>query len=381
VTGPNDVGGKPRYNVRYHVPEGPRQLGGFSTATGAHPEDIELREIEADAPAEDPSTHLIDEQSTALRDISRLAVNNGANETRTVYYQVVEALSLTEKQAAASAREHARGQLRREVEVLLTNYGAPRPTHWGAERGDVIEWLNHALCADREGRREATALAGMLTELGASPAHTVIQMAEFVIAKTRANATKAAEDAASATIEQSKKRIDALETDKTTLLAQVGEAVAAPDKIREHSLEAMSLLAKVIPGVQGFTLPQKLREVLAYLNDRISSLELAVASAHPVTVVAGPDRVRAVIERAVDGVPVELIEDLGGWFLRALANANLAVIVYNWDGIDPVAEPVEPTVKPAEPPTLDDVKAAWSELGTYFSSMLDEFRKNLGGKP
>lgn len=503
-----------RYNVRYQVPKGFAALDGYAVALGVHPDDIELRPTGEDEPKpapdpveDDPATqlrvidaalfnaavpwpssdsanvaqrvqdlirawvdlhagapenhlnpHLVNEMSTALRDISRLAVQHGGNEARTVYHQVVEALKLVEKRTANSAGTAGRVALRREVEVLLASYGAPKPEHWGKDRGDVMEWLDHALCIAREDRRERTALARMLTDLGASPAHTMVQMAEFVVAKTRAdaraNATAVAENAASARIEEltnalseatekahqhelgeqqaretladtesqhqelfrllsytepaphglglverltevlevSKEQIRALEGDKSTLLAQVGEAVVAPNIIRDHSLEAMSLLAKVIPGVEGFTLPQKLREVLAYLDDRISSLELAVASNHPMTVVAGPDRVRSVVSRALSdrvGWAVEnlnrmLNEDhdaVGGWFLRTLANANLAVVVYDWEGIDPLAEPVEPTIKVESGPQFAKVEEIFASVGEALKPVLDEWRRNFGGKP
>lgn len=389
IIGHNDVGDKPRYNVRYHVPEGPRQLGGFSTATGVHPEDIELRAVEAEPPAEDPGPHLVNEMSTALRDVSRLAVRQGANQARAIYDQVVEALSLTEQRATKAAEENVRGRVRREVEVLLTNYGAPKPDHWGAERGDAMEWLDHALSVAREQRREGMALAGILTDLGATPTDHLIRMAEDVIAKTRAearaNATAVAERAAS-------EKINALEGDKQMLLGQVAEANAAPDKIREHCVEAMSLLAGRIPGIQGFTLPQKLREVLAYYDNRISTLELAVSSPKPLTVIAGPDRVRAVVSRALSDRVGWAVENLnrmlnenhdavGGWFLRTLANANLAVIVYDWEGLDPTAEPVEPTMKPAAPPTLDDVKAAWGAVVSEIAKVPEVLRDILKDKP
>lgn len=502
------VEGAMRYNVRYQVPKSFANLGGFAVALGVHPDDIELRPTGEDepkfAPDDDAETqlrtidtalfnggvplppsvhhtvaqrvqmlvhlwrelnapapdgtllnpHLVNEQSTALRDISRLAVQHGANEAKTVYRQVVEALQLAKDRTTTSAGTAGRVALRREVEVALGNYGRPKPTHWQNQRGDVMEWLDHALCRAREQERELIGLAGYLCEHGATPSDTIGQMVETVLAKTRAearaNATQAAENAAAARIEKAeakahqceldeqqaretladtehqhqelfrmlsyaepyphgvdlierlsevmeafRARIKALEADKKTLLGQVGEAAAAPDKIREHSLEAMSLLAQRIPGVQGFTLPQKLREVLAFYDNRISELELAVVSRKPKTVIAGADRVRAVVAHALSdrvGWAVENLnkmlnddhEAVGGWFLRTLANANLAVIVYNWDGLDPTAEPVEPhaeKVTEPVPPTLDDVKAAWDTMVTQIAKVPQVLRDALKDLP
>lgn len=426
------AGIKPRYNLRYTSPD---FEGAYDEAAGVHPEDIELREA---TPKPDTSInpHLMHEQSTTLREIGELAVRQGANQARAVYDQVIEALSLTEQRATKAGEETGRVKLLREVEQLLTNYDAPKPDHWGVGRGDVMEWLSRALQVGRGHDRERYALAGELTRLGAPPSLAVTQMVEFVIAKTRAdaraNATKAAEEAASAKIDQLSEgaaeterkvaevfrllsyaeprpsgaglvervgevleafraKIKALEADKTTLLGQVGSATAAPDKIREQSLEAMSLLAQRIPGIQGFTLPQKLREVLAHYDNQITEMALVVASGQPATVIAGADRVRAVIERALStpgrpdpaGDLMNLIiadrSAVGGWFLRVLANANLAVVFHNWDGIDPTAEPVEPTVKPAGPPTIDDVKQAWGTVMTELGKVPEALRKALDG--
>lgn len=432
------VGVKPRYNVDYQSAD---FEGAYDEAAAVHAEDIELREAN---PHSDTSInpHLMHEQSTTLREIGELAVRQGANPARAAYDQVVEAFSLTEQRATTAGEEVGRGKLRREIEQLLTNYDAPKPDHWGIQRGDVMEWLSRALQVGRGHARERYALAGELTRLGAPPELSVTQMVEFVIAKTRAearaNATRAAEEAASTVIEDLKRRrhehecgeqqarealadterqhqelfrllsyaepaphgvdlverlsevmeafrarIKALAVDNQTLIEQQGDGVPEPDKIREHALEAMSVLAKRIPGIQGFTLPQKLREVLAYYDNRISELELAVVSRSPKTVIAGTDRVRAVVDRAIENGPAELTltRDLGGWFLRALANANLAVIVYNWDGIDPVAEPVEPTAAPPAPPTLDDVKAAWGDMVTQIAKVPQVLRDALKDLP
>jgi hypothetical protein len=357
-----------RYNVRYQVPKGFANLDGHAVALGVHPDDIELRPTGEDEPKFAPdatSPHLVNEMSTALRDVSRLAVRNGANEARTVYHQVVEALSLTEQRVATEAQEIARGKLRHEVEQLLTNYDAPKPDHWGIQRGDVMEWLSRALQIGRGHARERDALAKEMTKLGASPAHSVTQMFEFVIAKTRAearsNATAHAEQAASAKIRKLEKTIH----------------------------DAFQYLNDQIPGIEGLTLDQKLREVVCDLRNKLAFAELHRGRQ---VVIAGVDQVRAVIERAVDGVPVELVEDLGGWFLRALAAANLAVIRHDWNGLDPTAEPVEPAAEPVtpdkpSPPTLDDVKAAWGTVVAEFAkvpealrqAMADVERKRPGG--
>jgi hypothetical protein len=362
------VGVKPRYNLRYLSPD---FEGAYNDAAGVHPEDIELREVNP-KPDTSINPHLMHEQSTTLREIGELAIRQGANRARAVYDQVVEALSLTEQRGAAEAQEIARGKFRHEVEQLLNNFNAPKPDHWGVGRGDAMEWLAHALMIARGDRRERTALAAEMTKIGASPAHSVTQMFEFVIAKTRAearsNATAHAEQAAEAKIRQLEQKLN-----------------EPPSVLQEHTLEAMSLLAQRIPGVQGFTLPQKLREVLAEYDNRISGMELALASRKPTTVIVGADRVRAVIERELDGRgPAELMlmRDLGGWFLRTLANANLAVVVYNWDGIDPVAEPAEETVKTAPaPPTLDDVKAAWGTMVAELDKIPEVLRDVLKDRP
>lgn len=375
------AGGVMRYNVAYLASDDKRAV-----AFGVHPDDIELRPADEDEP-DDVNQHLVDEQSTALRDIGWFVADHGAHPAKTVYDQVVQVVTRFDEEAKAAAR------------LLVGNGARPDST--------LTQMVREAVASTRaQARANATAhaeqaaaakirqLEQRIRELengaGEEQSKELFRLLSYERPVPHgAGLTERLNEVLKVLHEQ----IRALEADKSTLLAQVGEAVAAPDVIREQSLEAMSLLASHIPGVQGFTLPQKLREVLADKSNQIAALEMAVAARKPSTVIVGADRVRAVISRALSdrlGWAVEnlnrmLNEDhdaVGGWFLRTLANANLAVIVHNWDGLDPVAEPVEPTAEPVAPdkpatPTLDDVKAAFSTMFEEIGKVPEAIRQAL----
>jgi hypothetical protein len=453
IKGRINVEGTPRYGARYYLDDGPRNLAGWYTAVGVHPQDIELREVEPTPdPEESPlsdaaeqaaisaaemqvaaildtltksgiprphkgatpaewighlvrmfedqsnavtqvraallpvvddgsmtidsvareaaeryqaqrhaaNPHLVNAQSTALREVQELAVKCGGDERLETIGLLRSAFGATEKRGY----DVGRNQTLQDVHRLLLRYAVPMRRVVPVE--NVLDLLEKALRERDERVREVTDLARRLTGLGAPPTDTVDSMITFVIAQARAearsNATAHAEQAASAKIRKLEKTIH----------------------------DAFQYLNDQIPGIEGLTLDQKLREVVCDLRNKLAFAELHRGR---LVVIAGVDQVRAVVQRAIEDGPVELdlINDLGGWFLRALAAANLAVIRHDWDGVDPTAEPVEPTIKveqanlggrtgKAAPPVFAEVEKIFAEAREVLKPALDEWAR-LWGKP
>jgi len=359
------------------------------------------------------SPHLARMQSTALGEVQQLAIARGGDSRLETIAMLRHAFEVTEERGANRVRE--------EVNNLLGRYDMPRPRN--IIPAEPMDWLDHALKRAQERDEEVTQLAGHLVTLGATPSDHIGAMVETALGQARvtarSTATAHAEQAAAAKItqlttafaeverktenafrllsqcqphpsgkpldERITEVIDAFQRRILTLEGDLHDARTDRNEFEKIIHDAFVLLERHIKGSGDVTLDQKLREVLANKDNQIAQFKIRTRR-DGVTIV-GVDRVRAVVDREVErGGLLRTGEgdDLGGWFLRTLSKANLAIIVHDWNGFDPVAEPVEGfklgNDAPKPGPQFATVEKIFADVATALKPVLDDLR-NLGGKP